>query len=91
MKEKYLQKERGNCELSTDYHKNNSLVIECNKKRKEEEVNKKNKEPIHYSWQTWGGKKYEGEIIDAEDDCIYVKCTDGITRAVDIANGRSDV
>lgn len=34
------------------------------------------------SWETWGGEKYEGIVTDVEDDCIHVKCTDGIERAV---------
>ena len=37
-----------------------------------------------YSWETWGNKRYEGTVIEVEDDCAYIKCTDGITRAINI-------
>ena len=35
-----------------------------------------------YSWETWGNKKYEGEIVEIDGDQMFVKCTDGVTRAV---------
>lgn len=45
-----------------------------------------NKKDNWFSWETWGGDKYEGEIVEYDGDTIYVKCTDGITRPVDISN-----
>jgi hypothetical protein len=34
------------------------------------------------SWETWNGNKYKGEIVEKEDDCLHVMCTDGIIRTV---------
>lgn len=35
------------------------------------------------SWETFGGDKYEGTIVEVDSNVLIVRCTDGVTRAVD--------
>ena len=37
-----------------------------------------------FSWDTIGGKCYQGVIVDIDSNVAYVKCTDGVTRPVEI-------
>ena len=37
-----------------------------------------------FSWDTIGGKRYEGVIVDIDSNVAYVRCTDGVTRPVEI-------
>lgn len=37
-----------------------------------------------FSWDTIGGKRYQGVIVDIDSNVAYVKCSDGITRPVEI-------
>jgi len=37
-----------------------------------------------FSWDTVDNKRYEGIIVEVSSEYVYVKCTDGKTRRVEI-------
>jgi len=39
---------------------------------------------MEIEWETIGGQKYEGKIIEVDNGTAIVKCSDGKTRAVRI-------
>jgi hypothetical protein len=41
------------------------------------------KKGMGVKWETFGGNKYEGVIIEVDCNVLHVKCTDGVTRAVE--------
>lgn len=36
-----------------------------------------------YSWETVDGTKYEGVVIDIDNECIYVKLDDGTIKVTE--------
>ena len=36
------------------------------------------------SWETLGGQRYEGIVLEVEEGVAKVECTDGVTRAVEL-------
>jgi preprotein translocase subunit YajC len=34
-------------------------------------------------WETWSGKKYEGEVIEVDSNVLHVKIEDGTMMAVE--------
>ncbi|AEO93652.1 gp393 [Bacillus phage G] len=39
-------------------------------------------EDYWYSWETFGGTKYEGVLLEIDNNTRIVACTDGVVRAV---------
>ena len=37
-----------------------------------------------FSWDTISGERYSGIIVEMDGNVAYVKCTDGVTRPVEI-------
>ena len=37
---------------------------------------------MNIKWKTWGGDKYEGQIIEDDGDCYIVRLADGTLKAV---------
>jgi len=39
--------------------------------------------PIRVKWETWGGKKYEGEVVELDSNVLHVRLDDGTMMAVE--------
>lgn len=36
-----------------------------------------------YSWKTTDGTKYEGTVVDIDNDCVYVELADGTIKVTE--------
>ena len=39
---------------------------------------------MRVKWETWGNKKYEGEVIEVDNNVLHVKLDDGTMKAVEM-------
>ena len=37
---------------------------------------------MRIKWETWGGKKYEGEVVEDDGDCYMVRLDGGTIKAI---------
>lgn len=38
---------------------------------------------MRVKWETWGGQKFEGIVIEVETDALHVRLDDGTMKAVE--------
>jgi hypothetical protein len=38
---------------------------------------------MRVKWETWEGKKYEGEVIEVDSNILHVRLDDGTMKAVE--------
>ena len=38
---------------------------------------------MRVKWETWGGEKYEGEVVELDSNVLHVRLDDGTMKAVE--------